>query len=128
MYRSLKKYDNIHFYHRTCTNMNDISCFIGFTKIKLNMRNKMVTLIDFKKLRQYTIELSQHTQIWMSVLSVKFWIGGREIRRVSEGRLGPLMLKQWNILHSGHYLGLKLLYFLSYFLLHNLELLLLNVH
>ena len=71
----------------------------------------------------------------LPVLSVEFWIGGnifriggRKIRRVFGGRLGPLMLKWYKILHSGHFLGLKLLYFLSYILLHKLELLLLNVH
>ena len=68
----------------------------------------------------------------LTVLSVEFWIGGkifrigsRKIRRVFRGRLGPLMLKWYKILHSGHFLGLKLLYFLSCFLLHNLQLLLL---
>jgi len=67
-----------------------------------------------------------------SVLSVEFCIGGkifridgRKIRWVFGGRLGPLMLKWYKILHSGHFLGLKLLYFLSCFLLHNLQLLLL---
>ena len=68
----------------------------------------------------------------LTVLSVEFWIGGkifrigsRKIRRVFGDRLGSLMLKWYKILQSGHFLGLKLLYFLSCFLLHNLQLLLL---
>ena len=68
----------------------------------------------------------------LPVLSVEFWIGGnifriggRKIRRVFGGRLGPLMLKWYKILHSGHFLGLKWLYFFTCFLLHNLQLLLL---
>ena len=95
---------------------------MGSLYLKMNLKKVMGSLY---------LEMNLKYVMWSSVLLVEFgiggkifWTGGRKIWPGLVGRPGPPMTKGVKTCS----LGLKWLNFLSYFLLHKLELLLINIH
>jgi hypothetical protein len=97
---------------------------MSLTKDTLLKLKIVKTLIDAKNIEtHYTVTRLMIVTVNLEFINKTcdptkiFKIGSRKIRPGLVGRSSPpmLMTKQGKFLHSGHFLGVKLLNFLSYF-------------